>query len=55
MARLNASPVGEKPKGESSTIAPMSSVLRDACDIHLAHQPAVLKVHPVHDTYRAAR
>ncbi|MCY1556206.1 hypothetical protein D9M68_929370 [compost metagenome] len=26
MVRLKASPVGEKPKGESSTMAPMSSV-----------------------------
>ncbi len=25
MVRLKASPVGEKPKGESSTMAPMSS------------------------------
>ena len=27
MAKLKASPVGEKPKGESSNIAPMSSTL----------------------------
>ena len=26
MVRLKASPVGEKPKGDSSTMAPMSSV-----------------------------
>ena len=41
IVRLKASPVGEKPNGDSSTIAPMSSARADAGRVDLAHQRRV--------------
>ena len=49
MVRLKASPVGEKPKGDSSTMAPESSNAQlMPGGIHLAHHAAVLKINAIH-------
>ena len=51
MVRLNASPVGEKPNGDSSTTAPMSIALRMATRVDLAHHAAVHEVDAVDDAH----
>jgi hypothetical protein len=46
MVRLKASPVGEKPNGDSSTIAPMSSVRVMPATSTLRTSPECLKSTP---------
>ena len=52
IVRLKASPVGEKPNGDSSTSAPMSMALRIATRVDLADDAAVDEVDAVDDADR---
>ena len=52
IVRLKASPVGEKPKGLSSTSAPESMARRIATCVDRAHQAAVHEVDAVDDAHR---
>ena len=52
IVRLKASPVGEKPNGDSSTSAPMSIARRIAARVDLAHHAAVHEVDAVDDADR---
>ena len=52
IVRLKASPVGEKPNGDSSTIAPMSMRAPDRRRVDLAHDAAVHEVDAVDDADR---
>ena len=52
IVRLKASPVGEKPKGLSSTSAPMSMARRMRRGVDAPHQAAVHEVDAVDDAHR---
>jgi hypothetical protein len=52
MARLKASPVGEKPKGESKHHRAHVQRAHDAVHVHLAHQARVDEVHAIHNAHR---